>query len=50
MRCIAANDLEKERLSVSKPAAHALVRDRTHRGLLVGSGGQMRDRLHVFDR
>lgn len=46
---IAAGDLERE-LSVSKPTAHALIRDLQNMGLLVETTGQMRDRLYVFDR
>ncbi|MCK9194914.1 MAG: Fic family protein [Nevskia sp.] len=50
-RCpvIAAADLAQE-LSVSKPTAHALIRDLESKGLLVETTGQMRDRLYVFDR
>jgi Fic family protein len=46
---IAAADLAQE-LSVSKPTAHALIRDLESKGLLVENTGQMRDRLYVFDR
>lgn len=46
---ISAAELEKE-LGVSKPTAHALVRDLVDKGLLVETTGQMRDRLFVFDR
>jgi Fic family protein len=45
---VAAGDLERE-LSVSKPTAHALVRDLERLGLLTETTGQMRDRLYVFD-
>ena len=44
---IAANDLERE-LRVSKPTAHALVRDLERLGLLTETTGQMRERLYVF--
>lgn len=46
---ISAAELEQE-LGVSKPTAHALVRDLEQKGLLVETTGQMRDRLYVFDR
>jgi Fic family protein len=45
---VAAGNLER-RLSVSKPTAHALVRDLERLGLLTETTGQMRDRLYVFD-
>jgi len=45
---VAASDLER-RLEVSKPTAHALVRDLERLGLLTETTGQMRDRLYVFD-
>ena len=46
---VAASDLERE-LAVSKPTAHALVRDLERLGILTETTGQMRDRLYVFDR
>ena len=45
---IAAADLERG-LGVSKPTAHALVRDLERLGLLNETTGQMRDRIYVFD-
>jgi Fic family protein len=45
---VAAGDLERE-LNVSKPTAHALVRDLERLGLLAETTGQMRDRLYTFD-
>jgi Fic family protein len=45
---VAAGDLERE-LGVSKPTAHALVRDLERLGLLTETTGQMRDRLYTFD-
>jgi Fic family protein len=45
---IAANDLEHA-LGVSKPTAHALVRDFERLGVLTETTGQMRDRLYAFD-
>lgn len=46
---ISAVELQQE-LGVSKPTAHALIRDLERLGLLVETTGQMRDRLYVFDR
>lgn len=46
---VAAGDFERE-LQVSKPTAHALVRDLERLGILVETTGQMRDRLYVFER
>lgn len=46
---VAASDLERD-LAVSKPTAHALVRDLERLGILTETTGQMRDRLYVFDR
>jgi Fic family protein len=46
---VTAADFERE-LAVSKPTAHALMRDLERLGLLVETTGQMRDRLYVFDR
>ena len=45
---IAANDLERG-LGVSKPTAHALVRDLERLKLLTETTGQMRDRIYMFD-
>jgi Fic family protein len=45
---VAAGDLEHA-LGVSKPTAHALVRDLERLGLLTETTGQMRDRLYTFD-
>lgn len=45
---IAANDLEHA-LGVSKPTAHALVRDFERLSVLTETTGQMRDRLYAFD-
>jgi Fic family protein len=45
---VAAGDLERA-LRVSKPTAHALVRDLEKLGLLTETTGQMRDRLYTFD-
>ncbi len=45
---VAAADLERQ-LGVSKPTAHALVRDLERLGLLTETTGQMRDRLYTFD-
>jgi Fic family protein len=46
---MAAADLS-EALKISRPTAHALVRDLERLGLLVETTGQMRDRIYVFDR
>ncbi len=46
---VSAAELQQE-LKVSKPTAHALIRDLERLGLLIETSGQMRDRLYVFDR
>jgi DNA-binding MarR family transcriptional regulator len=46
---MAAADLA-DALKISRPTAHALVRDLERLGLLVETTGQMRDRIYVFDR
>lgn len=45
---VAAGDLERE-MGVSKPTAHALVRDLERLGLLTETTGQMRGRIYTFD-
>ena len=46
---ISAAELEQE-MGVSKPTAHALIRDLEGKQLLRETTGQMRDRLYLFDR
>lgn len=45
---LAASDLGHQ-LGVSKPTAHALVRDLERVGLLTETTGQMRDRIYLFE-